>query len=176
MMDRESVSAGLHGPAGCSARLRDRTSKEPESEVQGRRGVSDSGNRPTMTPRPSRFLRELALVALLFSLLIEARCVSASPRPSFRQRSIAYFAVHRDVLPDVIEAIKLGHVLPGMDRDQVWVVLGEPLQRKPSRASSRIEQWLYPAYRIHQDHFRSQAAFLFKITFTDGRVTGIDPL
>lgn len=160
-MDRKSVPAGesqapqLHAPGA---------RREPE-----RKG-------PTMTPRSSQLLREFALLVLLFSSLLEARCTSVPPRPSFRQRAAAYFAVHRDVPPDVIEAIKLGHVLPGMDRDQVWVVLGEPLQRKPSRASSRIEQWLYPAYRIHQDHFRSQAAFLFKITFIDGRVTGIDPL
>ena len=116
-----------------------------------------------------------AAAAGVLIVLWGARCAHEVTRPTARERETAYFATHRDVPADIAGAIRLGHVLPGMDREQVRVVLGEPFRVKKLRSVADGEQWLYGAERLHQDHFRSQGASFYRITFIDGRVTSIDP-
>lgn len=119
--------------------------------------------------------RVTAAAAGVLIVLLGARCAHVVTRPTAREREAAYFAAHPGAPADIAAAIRLGHVLPGMDREQVRVVLGKPFRVKKLRSVADGEQWLYGAERLHQDHFRSQGASFYRITFIDGRVTSIDP-
>ena len=102
-------------------------------------------------------------------------CVYVPLRQRASYRKQQYFAAHRELAPAVAQAIDTGHVIDGMDREQVWVVLGDP-QRKSVFSSGRFEVWLYPATRFHQDPQHSHGADSFRLVFVDGRLEIIEPI
>lgn len=102
-------------------------------------------------------------------------CVDVPLRRRAAVRQQQYLASHREVPPEIAKAIDTGHVLLGMDRDQVWTVLGDPV-RKATFSSSKVDVWLYPAVRLHQDQLHAHGVDSFRLVFMDGRLTLIEPI
>jgi hypothetical protein len=72
-------------------------------------------------------------------------------------------------------AIRLGHIVPGMDRGQVKAALGEPIRTiHPSKTPS-LEHWLYRIDKLHQEQFRGRGWSFVRITLRDGVVIRVDP-
>lgn len=112
----------------------------------------------------------------LFSLCVMlSACVDVPlrQRAAFRQQQ--YLSTHREVPRDIAKAIDTGHVLLGMDREQVWTVLGDPV-RKTTFSASKCDVWLYPSFRLHQDQLHSHGADSFRLVFIDGRLAIIEPI
>lgn len=107
--------------------------------------------------------------------VILSTCVYVPLRKRADFRKQQYFASHRELAPDTAKAIDSGHVIPGMDREQVWVVLGDPV-RKSVFSSGHVEVWLYPAVRLHQDQLHSHGTESFRLVFMDDRLVIIEPI
>jgi hypothetical protein len=73
------------------------------------------------------------------------------------------------------EAVRIGHIVPGMDRGQVTAALGEPIRKVRSPKTLGLEHWLYRMEKLHQEQFRGRGWSFVRITFRDGRVVAIDP-
>ncbi len=117
----------------------------------------------------------LVVVTLsLPALSISCTHLPASAYASVRQAR--YFSENREVLPSIRKAIEQGHVVPGMDREQVWTVLGEPVRRTTFKREPVIEIWLYQGYKLHQDQMRADRAELFRAVFRDGILVILEPL
>lgn len=112
-------------------------------------------------------------VGVLGVLLSACIHVPLRQRAEFRKQQ--YFAAHREMAPGTVKAIDTGHVIPGMDREQVWVVLGDPL-RKKEFSPGGVEVWLYPSTRLHQDQMHSHGAETFRLVFMNGRLAIIEPI
>jgi hypothetical protein len=82
---------------------------------------------------------------------------------------------HRDTAASVAEAIRLGHVVPGMDREQVTAALGKPIRIVQKSNQSGKEDWLYRMEALHQEELRGRGWSFVRITFLDGRVVALDP-
>lgn len=89
-----------------------------------------------------------SVVTLL--LLSVIACVHVPPRGRQQYRRDQYFATQRELSPAIANAIETGHVVAGMDREQVWVVVGDPV-KKSLFPGAHTEVWLYPSARFHQD-------------------------
>ena len=111
-------------------------------------------------------------VALLMSF---AGCVYVPLRGRQQYRRDQYFANHGELSPVIAQAIENGHVVPGMDREQVWVVVGDPV-RKSLFPDGHVEVWLYPSGRFHQDPVHSHGSSLFRLVFIDGILRIIEPI
>jgi hypothetical protein len=119
-----------------------------------------------------------AMVAAQIFLVAAAPwgCVNL-PRSAFASfREAEYFASHNELPPRIRAAIEDGHVLVGMDREQVFVVLGQPIRRTLSKQHDSAEAWIYLGYKLHQDLLHLQGADLVRIIFLEGRVAMIEPL
>lgn len=113
-------------------------------------------------------------VVILLVLSVTA-CVYMPLRGRQQYRREQYFASHRELSPTISNAIETGHVVPGMDREQVWVVVGDPV-RKSLFPASKVEVWLYPSVRFHQDPAHSHGASSFRLVFIDGILRIIEPI
>ena len=87
----------------------------------------------------------------------------------------AYFGESKDASEVMKEAIRLGHIIPGMDRGQVLTALGEPIRKILSPKTSGLEHWLYSIENLHQEQFRGRGWSFVRITFLDSRVVMVDP-
>ncbi len=104
-------------------------------------------------------------------------CVHVPPSRHASVRRNAYLATHRELRPSVAEAIAKGHVIGGMDREQVVVVIGEPVRKTTFRRTDGIaEVWLYPAVRLHQSQLTGDRATLFRVLLVDGKVIDAEPV
>ena len=118
-----------------------------------------------------------SLVALLFVLLVpSAGCAHLPPSAFASVRKARFFSEKRELPPSIRIAIEQGHVVPGMDREQVWTVLGEPVQRRTFTHDPVIEIWLYQGHKLHQDQVRADRAGLFRAVFRDGILVILEPL
>lgn len=117
-------------------------------------------------------VRFVVATLLLFSV---TACVSVPLRGRQQYRREQYLASQREVSPRIAQAIESGHVVPGMDREQVWVVLGDPV-RKALFSAGKVEVWLYPSGRFHQDPVHSHGASSFRLVFIDGLLQLIEPI
>jgi len=108
-------------------------------------------------------------------LLSTTACAHVPPRGRQQYRREQYLASHRELPPTIAKAIETGHVVPGMDREQVWVVGGDPV-RKTTFSATRTDVWLYPAARFHQDPVHSHGVSLFRLVFIDGVLRLIEPI
>lgn len=111
--------------------------------------------------------------ATVLALCLASSCASIPQSRRASARLADYFARHREVAPLVAAAMNQGHLLVGMDHDQVWAVLGDPVRRT---RFSHSEVWLYPGHRLHQGHLRTQGSTLFRLVFINGRLAVIEPL
>lgn len=117
------------------------------------------------------------LVALFFVVLAaSAGCVHLPPSAFASVRMARYFSEKRELPPSIRSAMEKGHVVPGMDREQVWTVLGEPAQRRTFTHDPVIEIWLYQGHKLHQDQMRADSATLFRAVFRDGILVILEPL
>lgn len=90
-------------------------------------------------------------------------------------RREAYLRSQRELPPRIADAIATGHVVAGMDRDQVKAVLGEPIKRTVfTRRDGVTEIWIYPAVRLHQGHMHADGT-LYRLVLADGRLVLIEP-
>ena len=103
-----------------------------------------------------------------------ASCVHVPPRERAAFRLDEYFESHREVAPSIAQAMRNGHVVGGMDRQQVLAVLGEPMRRFRSRSPSAFEVWLYPAHKVHQGY--AHGATLCRVVFREERLLLIEPI
>ena len=114
------------------------------------------------------------VVTSAVALLLLASCVHVPLRGRQDFRRQQFFATHSEVSPAIAAAINTGHVIVGMDREQVWVVAGDPVRKSTFRGGA-VEVWLYPAVRFHQGAYTHGAASL-RLVFVDGRLDVIDPI
>ena len=108
-------------------------------------------------------------------LLVAAGCVSVPLRDRQQYRREQYFATLRELSPTITNAIATGHVVPGMDRQQVWVVVGDPA-KKSLFPNAKAEVWLYPPVKFHQDPVHSHGASSFRLVFVNGILQFIEPI
>lgn len=113
-------------------------------------------------------------VAILLSVSLTVGPAEAGERGTSQQQLRDYLSAHRDTTEAVAEAIHLGHVVPGMDREQVTAALGEPIRVMRSSRNG-VEHWLYRMETLHQEQLRGRGWSLVRITFMDGRVLLVDP-
>lgn len=124
-------------------------------------------------PTVSRRALTLALGALL--LLSVTSCVTVPLRGHQQYRRDQYLSTRRELSPTIASALESGHVVPGMDREQVWVVVGDPV-RKSLFSAGTVEVWLVPSGRFHQDAVNSHGASSFRLVFVDGILRVIEPI
>lgn len=117
--------------------------------------------------------RPLALAALA---LATAGCVHVPPQGRASVRWAEYQEMHRELPAPIARAMGSGHVMLGMDPEQIWVVLGTPSRRTRHGGAPPVEVWLYPAHRLHQDALHSHGATLFRLVFSGDRLVLIEPL
>ena len=118
-----------------------------------------------------------SLAALVIMLVAAtAGCVHLPPSAFASVRKARYFSQKRELPPSIRSAIEQGHVVPGMDREQVWTVLGEPVRRRTFTHEPVIEIWLYQGHKLHQDRIQDHGATLFRAVFRDGILVIIEPL
>jgi hypothetical protein len=113
--------------------------------------------------------------AAFLVLLTLVGCAHGSPE-SAAKRSSRYLSAHPATPPDISDAIKQGHVILAMDKDEVVAAAGEPDIRSRFGGARYPEVWLYRAARFHQDLPRSHGSSFFRIVFLNGRVSFIEPL
>jgi hypothetical protein len=101
-------------------------------------------------------------------------CVHVPPRGRAAVRLAEYFEAHAEVPPSIADAMQRGHITLGMDREQVFAVLGDPIRRTRYRGPAGPEVWLYPGYRIHQGH--DSGASLYRLVFVDSRLRFFEPI
>lgn len=126
-------------------------------------------------PLPSGGWPRIVILPLVLALAAGA-CVSLRRDDQFSVRYAEYLERRPEMSPAAAEAMAMGHVTAGMDREQVVVVLGRPIQRVSYGGIPPVEVWLYPGHRLHQDHHRSVSATLFRAVFRDGRLALIEPI
>ncbi len=115
------------------------------------------------------------LITAAVSLLASA-CVHVPSSRRAGPRREAYLRSQRELPPRIAEAIATGHVIVGMDRDQVKAVLGEPVKTTVFTTRDGVtEIWIYPAVRLHQGHMHADGT-LFRLVLTAGRLALIEPL
>lgn len=120
-------------------------------------------------------VRSSAVVVVSASILTSA-CASVAPSSRQRFRVEQYLSTHGELLPSVRKAIEDGHVIVGMDREQVRAVLGLPVKATEFGRERHIQIWIYPGYRLHQDQLRADKAWLFRLVLIDGVLTIIEPI
>lgn len=87
-----------------------------------------------------------------------------------------YLSTHQELPPSVLDAIRIGHVIRGMNREQVRVVLGVPVRTATYSRDRDVEVWIYPGHRLHQDQMRGDKAWLFRLVFIDDVLSIIEPI
>lgn len=117
----------------------------------------------------------LPAVALALAAVFLASCASAD-RGFSAARTERYLQDHGELAPAVRKSMERGHVLMGMDLEQVQAVLGDPVQKKSFPGRSPVESWLYPAARLHQGHYRYSGGTLLRLVFIDGRLSLLEPI
>lgn len=109
--------------------------------------------------------------------LVAAGGCAHVPRSAYASARFAdYCATSRELPAAVTRALERGHAVEGMDREQVWVVFGEPIRKTRFSGPRALEVWLYPGHKFHQDPLRGHGVTLFRVVFIDGRVALIETL
>ena len=102
-------------------------------------------------------------------------CASLPRGPYAGGRQADYLRSHPELTPEIARAIDTGHLLLGMNPMQVWVVLGDPLQKKRF-ATSAVEVWLYGPGRLHQDQLHSHGNDSFRVVFFENKLALIETI
>jgi hypothetical protein len=115
------------------------------------------------------------VAATLLGAVVTA-CAHLPPSAHASFRKARYFAEPRELTPSITDAIRRGHVIPGMYREQVWVVLGDAVRKTTFRSDRLIEIWLYRGHKLHQGQLHGDRADLFRLVFRDGILIVVEPL
>lgn len=102
-------------------------------------------------------------------LLMIAACTTGVAGPD---TAAAYLGTHPTTASSIARAIRDGHVIAAMDREQVVASVGAPIRRQ---TYGDYEVWLYRSDRFHQGA-ASHGATLVRMTFNRGRVASIEYL
>jgi len=103
-----------------------------------------------------------------------AACVHVPLRERAAFRLDEYFTSHGEIAPSLADAMRRGHVVLGMDPEQVFAVLGEPVRRTRYEGAGSAEVWIYRGYKLHQGY--AHGASLYRLVFLDGRLNVLEPL
>ncbi len=114
---------------------------------------------------------------------------AAYQEPTPDERRQAFVAEHGDLSPDVREAILAGHLIEGMDHDQVKASLGRPIDMDsilPETPEGGDESWGYEevAYGTKTDYEPNgpRESRIFsgvrdtRVRFYRGKIVGVDDL
>ena len=125
---------------------------------------------------PGRWTSFELTTSALFAALVVSSCVHVPPSRRAGPRREAYLQRVRELPPSIADAIAKGHVIAGMDREQVKVVLGEPVKSTVFRSPERLtEVWIYPAVRLHQGQLHSDGGSLFRLVLVNGKLAVVEP-
>ena len=70
-----------------------------------------------------------------------------------------------------------GHVVEGMDAEQVRVVLGDPIRTSRFlRGGDVIDMWLFPGHRLHQGQMHGNGTTLYRVVLIDGVLVAVEPV
>lgn len=117
-----------------------------------------------------------AVAGALGVTLTMSACVHIPPSRRAGPRREAYLQRQRELPPAIADAIAKGHVVIGMDREQVKVVLGDPVKSTVFKSPDRLtEVWIYPAVRLHQGQLHADGGSLFRLVLIDGRLAVVEP-
>ena len=104
-------------------------------------------------------------------------CVHVPPSGRAVVRLEQYFSERRELLPSVRDAMLKGHVVAGMDAEQVRVVLGTPTRRtRFRRAGDTVDVWLFPGHRFHQEKLHAEGSTLYRLVLVNGVLVVVEPL
>jgi hypothetical protein len=121
-------------------------------------------------------LKSLPFPAVMFAAVALSACASVPPSQRAAPRRDAYLRGHGELPPRIAEAIATGHLVVGMDREQVLAVAGQPVKSRTFKRDGRLtEVLIYPAFRLHQGHLRSDGGSLFRVVLVNGTVTYMEP-
>lgn len=106
---------------------------------------------------------------MILPVLMIAACMTgvAPPDPA-----AAYLGAHPTTERPIAKAIRDGHVIAAMDREQVVASVGPPVRRQQY---GDYEVWLYRSSRFHQGA-SGHGATLVRVIFNRGRVASIEYL
>lgn len=113
---------------------------------------------------------------LVSASIFVSGCVHVPLSAQASYRVGQYLSTHPELPPSILKAIQDGHVIAGMDREQVRAVLGGPLKTAVFRRERNIEIWIYPGHRFHQDQLQGDKAWVFRLVLIDGILTIIEPI
>lgn len=116
----------------------------------------------------------LRTATMLLAAAWTAACVHVPLRERAAYRLDEYFASHGEIAPSVAEAMRRGHVALGMDEDQVFAVLGEPVRRTRYEGQGAPQVWIYRGHKLHQGY--AHGAALYRLVFLDGRLRVLEPI
>ena len=116
----------------------------------------------------------LRIAAVLLGSAWAAACVHVPLRERAAFRLDEYFATHGEIPSSVADAMRRGHVTLGMDEEQVFAVLGEPVRRSRYEGPGAAEVWIYRGYKLHQGY--AHGASLYRLVFLDGRLHVLEPI
>jgi outer membrane protein assembly factor BamE (lipoprotein component of BamABCDE complex) len=119
--------------------------------------------------------RRFGGIVMTVLLCTSASCASIPPSARAQYRRDQYFSKPQEMSSEIANAMRNGHVVPGMTMEQVWVVVGDPVLKSAFPTAS-AEVWLYPSVRFHQDHLHGHGATSFRLVFVDGVLRIIDPI
>ena len=104
-------------------------------------------------------------------------CVHVPPSGRAAVRLEQYLSECRELLPSVRDAMVKGHVVAGMDAEQVRVVLGAPTRTtRFKRDGDTVDVWLFPGYRFHQEKLHGDGSTLYRVVLINGVLTLVEPL
>jgi hypothetical protein len=88
-----------------------------------------------------------------------------------------YFSQRRELLPSIRDAMIKGHVVAGMNAEQVRVVLGDPTRRtRFNRGGDAFDVWLFPGHRFHQEKLHGEGSTLYRLVLINGVLAIVEPL
>lgn len=116
-------------------------------------------------------------VGLAIGFLWVAGCAHVPPSGRSAVRLERYFSAPRELRPSVRDAMLKGHVIEGMDAEQVQVVLGDATRKtRFSRDGDVVDVWLFPGYRFHQERLHGSASSLYRLVLINGVLVVVEPL
>jgi len=121
--------------------------------------------------------RAAQLVVATVGLLSLGGCVHVPPSGRATFRLERYFSTPRELRPSIRDAMLRGHVVKGMDAEQVRAVLGDPTRNtRFNRATDVIDVWLFPGYRFHQERMHGSGSTLYRLVLINGVLVLVEPL
>ena len=117
------------------------------------------------------------LIGVMVGLLSLGGCAHVPPSGRAAVRLERYFSTPRELRPSIRDAMLKGHVVEGMDAEQVRVVLGDPIRAtRFARDTDTVDVWLYPGYRFHQERFHGSDSTLYRLVLVNGILAVVEPL